>query len=179
MQRKNNILKSSRNGIAMIMAIAVIVIISTIMALSLALTSQTTKQTTDLYLYEQSILLSKSATEYALLRIAQDGACTHTNDLNFIQDSIYDINITAQYIYTAGTCANQYAVVTTPEQNGSVLLDVTVSITDRNITAEEVGVFGRMYLVRFNKDFLEMKFKTTKISLCKLELAEVVKDYDI
>jgi len=56
MQRKNNILKRAKNGMAMIMAIAVIVILVTIMALSITLTSQTTKRTTDVYLYEQSVL---------------------------------------------------------------------------------------------------------------------------
>jgi len=143
MQRKNNILKSSRNGIAMIMAIAVMVIVATIMALSLSLTSQTSKRTVDLYLYEQSVLLSKSATEYALLRIAQDGPCSHANDLNFIQDTFYDINISIEYIYTAGVCASQYATVVTPEQNGSVLIDVTVSVTDDTVTSEPIRYFRR------------------------------------
>ncbi len=150
MQRKNNILtkhsrnKSHRNAMAMIMAIIVIVIIATIMALSIALTSQTVKRTNNLYLYEQASLLAKSATEYALLRIAQDGPCTHTNDLNFVQDNIYDINISVQYIYTAGVCAlNQYATVTTAEQNGSILIDVAVSVTNTNISTEPIRYFRR------------------------------------
>lgn len=147
MQRKNNILKSSRSGMAMIMAIAVIVIVATILALSLSLTMQTSKRTTDVYLYEQAVLLSKSATEYALLRISQDNnatnPCTHTNDLNFIQDVIYDINITVQYIYTSPspcTTAQTYTTVTTPEQNGSVLMDVTVST---NAASEPIRYFRR------------------------------------
>ena len=143
MQRKNNILKSSRNAIAIIMAIAVIVVIGTIMALGLALTSQTSKQTTDLYLYEQTVLLSKSATEYALLKIAQDGACSNANGLHFNQDTFYDVNISIGYIYTAGVCATQYATVTTPEQNGSVVLDVTVSVTDKSVTSEDIRYFRR------------------------------------
>lgn len=150
MQRKNNILNSSRNGMAMIMAIAVIVIIGTIMALSLAMTVQTTKRTADLYLYEQAVLLSKSATEYALLRIAQDNnatsPCTFTGD-NFTQKDIYDINISVRYIYdTPGTCtgALQYATVVTPEQNGSVLMDVTVSVPQsENVATEPIRYFKR------------------------------------
>ncbi len=147
MQRKNNILISARSGIAMIMAISVIVIVATIMALSLALTSQTSKKSSDLYLYEQSVLLSKSATEYALLRIAQDGPCTHINDLNFNQDKFYDINISLLYIYdnTTNPCtaAQTYATVTTPEQNGSVLMDVTVSVTDPTVVSEPIRYFRR------------------------------------
>ena len=132
---------------AMIMAIIAIVIIGTIMALALALNSQTTKQTTDLYLYEQAVLLSKSATEYALLRIAQNDPCTNI-DGNFTQDGIYDINISAQYIYDSNTSCianggTLYTTVTTPEQNGSVLLDVTVSVTDKNVTTEDIRYFRR------------------------------------
>jgi type II secretory pathway pseudopilin PulG len=150
MQRKNGILMkhNHKNGIAMIMAIAVIVIIATIMALSLALTSQTTKRTNDLYLYEQSVLLSRSAAEYALLRIAQDGPCTHVNDLNFIQDTIYDINISIQYIYenitNPCTAAQTYATVVTPEQNGSVLMDISVSVPQSaNVVTEPIRYFRR------------------------------------
>jgi type II secretory pathway pseudopilin PulG len=157
MQRKNNILntsyikhtkRSSRSGIAMIMAIAVIVILATIMALSLALTSQTTKRSTDLYLYEQAILLSKSATEYALLRISQDGECVNHN-LDFSPPSpldYYDINITVWYVYTSPSpCAadRNYTTVTTPEQNGSVLMDVSVSVNDTTIATEPIRFFKR------------------------------------
>lgn len=148
MQRKNSILNSlyikrSRAGIAMIMAIAVIVIIATIMALSLALTSQTTKRTTDLYLYEQAVLLSKSAAEYALLRISQNNGCLNTIP-SFIQDSIYNIDINISYIGTApSACTDYIDDLVTPEQNGSVLMDITVSVTDENITSEPIRYFKR------------------------------------
>jgi len=147
MQRKNSILKKrSRDAMAMLMAIAVIVTMATIMALSLSFSSQTTKQKTDLYLYEQATLLSKSATEYALLKIAQDGPCTHTNDLNFQQDTIFDINISLRYIYTSPSpcsATQTYTTVTTPEQNGSVLMDVTVSVNDTTVSSEPIRYFRR------------------------------------
>lgn len=165
MQRKNSILNSTRNGMAMIMAIMVIVIIGTIMALSLAMTAQTTKRTTDLYLYEQSILLSKSATEYGLLLISQNLPCTDL-DVNFNPDmdndgtnDHYNIDIKMQYIYyddpaTGATNEAQalctanggilYTTVTTPEQSGSVMMDVTVSVLQsENITTEPIRYFRR------------------------------------
>lgn len=134
----------------MIMAISVIVIISTIMALSLAMTAETTKKTTDLYLYEQAVLLSKSAAEYALLQISQNPPCS-VNNLNFTQDSIYNINVDIHYIYTnPSPCIAtpppggiDYFTITTPEQNGSVLMDITVSVTDENITSEPIKYFRR------------------------------------
>jgi type II secretory pathway pseudopilin PulG len=146
MQRKNYLLKRShRSAMAMIMAISVIVIMATIMALTLSLSSQTTKESTTLYLYEQSALYSKSAAEYALLKIAQDGPCSHTNDLNFVQDDIYDINITLRYVYTAPspcTADQTYTTVITDEQNGSVLMDISVSV-DASVSGEPVRYFRR------------------------------------
>lgn len=172
MQRKNYILRTSskhhkgqRNAIAMILAIGTMVILATIMALSISLSSQTTKTTTNYYLHEQTVLLSKSAAEYALLRISQDLPCTHQNfnftpDLNqdgSTLDDIYDINIDLTYIYTGnapctadatldgvGTAASRrYFNITTPAQNGSVLMDITVSVTDVNITSEPICYFKR------------------------------------
>ncbi len=150
MQRKNNLLKSSRSGIAMMMAIAVIVIMATIMALSLSMTTITSKKSIDLYLYEQSFLLSKSATEYALLQIAQNKPCTALADdiLNFKQETIYDINISILYIYDSDIdCTDNggtlYTVVQTAEQSGSAIIEVTVSVTDKTITSEPIRFFRR------------------------------------
>lgn len=143
MQRKNSILNrypcSKRGAFAMIMAIFVIIIISTIMALSISLTTQTSKRTTDIYLYEQAELVAKSATERALLEIANNG-CQNT----FTTDTgMFDVSVTMQYIYTGavGGCTS-YFNITTPEQNGSVLMDVVVS-TKANITTEPIRYFRR------------------------------------
>lgn len=145
----------------MIAAIAVIVILSTIMALSLALNSQSAKRTTDVYLYEQAAILAKSAAEYSLLRIANDGPCSHHNDLHFQHDGMYDINITNRYVYTLnpdGTtvCAGLglgnsdlaantgYTFMANPDTNGTVIMDVTVSVpTTTNITSEPIRYFRR------------------------------------
>ena len=150
MQRKNSILnKKSRDAIAMIMAIGVIVILATIMALSLKLSTQTVKQTTDLYLYEQAELLSKSASEFALLKISENNItanpCGVTN-LTFKENGIYDINISMKYIYTSPSpcaAAQTYTTVTTPEQNGSVLMDVSVSVNDSTVSSEPITYFRR------------------------------------
>ncbi|MEO1953358.1 MAG: hypothetical protein ABGW74_01490 [Campylobacterales bacterium] len=129
MQRKNNILK--KDAMAMIMAIVVIVVISTIMAISLSMTTLTTKKMTDLYLYEQAMIYSKSVAELALLKIAKDG-CQNSFNKNF--DGIYDANVTMQYIYTeeehnktGGKCNEYISYIKTDEQNGSVLMDISVT----------------------------------------------------
>lgn len=158
MQRKNYILKTDprqkragfakkRSGFAMITAIIVVLIISTIMALSLALTAETSKRTADLYLYEQAVLYSKSAAELTLLDIAQNG-CINSKNITFNDvggNPLFDANVTMSYIYTGavGGCTN-YINITTPEQNGSVLMDITVSVRDdANISAEPIHYFRR------------------------------------
>ncbi|MEA3330770.1 MAG: hypothetical protein U9Q29_03650 [Campylobacterota bacterium] len=141
MQRKNNILRSSRNGIAMIMAIAVIVILATIMALSLALTAQTTKRTTDIYLYEQSVLYSKSAAELALLKIAENGPCTTIAP--YTLGGFYDINVSLKYVYKGLSCGgtdDYFTTITTDEQNGSVLMDIRVKT---NVGTKPIRYFRR------------------------------------
>ncbi|MCF6310458.1 MAG: hypothetical protein L3J19_08340 [Sulfurimonas sp.] len=161
MQRKNYLLRNShskyRGGFAMIMAITVIVVIATIMALSLALTTQTTKRTTDTYLHEQAVLLSNSAAEYALLRISQAAPCSipslnFTPDLNqdgLISDDIYDINITMRYIFNApspclATTVDDYFNVVEEETDGTVLMDITVSVpTSKKVSSEPITFFRR------------------------------------
>ncbi|WP_304545456.1 hypothetical protein [Sulfurimonas microaerophilic] len=150
MQRKNSILKSHRNGLAMIMAIIVMVLIGTIGALSLRLITQTTKTTTDIYLYEQASIYAKSAAELTLLKIAKDG-CLNNYLITFgeTSDIQYDANVTMQYIYTNNSgpvgcnVYTQTTPVTTPEQNGSVLMDVTVTLHDVNLTTEPIRYFRR------------------------------------
>jgi len=133
MQRKNNLLKinshKNRGGFAIIMAIAVIIIISTIMALSLSLTTKTSKRTTDIYLYEQAVLYSKSAAELALLDIASNLPCTQTNLTYPFENNLYTAN---------GT--DDYFAITTDEQNGSVLMDITVTT---NAGSEPIRYFRR------------------------------------
>jgi len=141
MQRKNNFLKPKmkKSGFAMIMAITVLVVMATMMAAALSMAAKTTKSTVDLYVYEQSTLLSKSAAEYALLYISKNGCI---DNLNFKHD-YYDINIDMKYVYSAASACEDYFVISTPEQSGSVLMDITVSVTDTNITSEPIKYFRR------------------------------------
>jgi len=156
MQRKNSLLKyfskanpKSHHAMALIMAISVIVIISTIMALSLSLTATTTKKTTDIYLYEQSAILCKSATEYALLQIGQNPPCTYRGS-SFIHKSIYTVSISVSYVYNdARICTKLtpngplYTTVTTAQQSGSALIDVAVGVNNPSISTEPIRYFRR------------------------------------
>ena len=158
MQRKNNLLmplkSRGRKAFAMIMAIIVLIVIGGLMAFSLSLVAQTGKRTTDIYLYEQAVLVSKSAAELALLDIAQANPCTITTR-NYVMDlngdgntnnDIYDVNVTLKYVYSApspcgvGNVNNYFENITTEEQNGSVLMDITVTT---NEGSEPIRYFRR------------------------------------
>ena len=154
MQRKNTVLTScKKNGFAMIMAIIVIVVLTTIMAYTLTLTSKTTKQTTDLYLREQAVLLAQSAAEYTLLAISghDRGANGNTNCLGAVNiqyptsaNPIFDINVTIGYIGL--NCQNGFNYIqniTTPESNGTVLLNITVVSHDTTTSTEPIRYFRR------------------------------------
>ncbi len=127
-----------RRGIAMIMAIAVIVILGTIMALTLALSSDTTKRTVDNYIHEQAILLTRSATELAILEISGTSLANFCNltTLNAVYPSddsnkIFDINTSIHYIgFNCSTNADYIASINTPESNGTILIDVIVTSSD-------------------------------------------------
>ena len=146
MQRKNSLL---RNGMAMIMAVAVLVIIATILALSLSLTTQTTKKTTDLYLYEQAAILSHSAAEYAMLKMSQANPCSIAA-LNFRYNNTFDINATMRYISIAGSACEanaiadgtNYGTTTYLQSNGSVILDIAVTANPTG-TTEPIRYFRR------------------------------------
>jgi len=140
-------------GFAMIMAVVVMIVVATIMAFTLNQTTQTAKRTADMYLYEQVELHAKSAIEYALFVIASDGC---QNSLVFDIDTMYDVNITMQYVYTqarvntAGIACAQYIgganpddFIQTPEQDGSVLMDVRISVDGANGGTEPITYFRR------------------------------------
>jgi len=70
MQRKNNILNKS--GYILIMAIVFLVIIATIMAFSMRITTQDSKMVLNTYIKNQAELYAKNAAEYALYKISKD-----------------------------------------------------------------------------------------------------------
>jgi hypothetical protein len=161
MQRKNYILKQHRRGIAMIMAIAVIVILGTIMALTLQMSSITSKQTINDYLHEQAILLTRSATEFALLAIsARDrsnpalGCLTALNGTYAPNGTaMFNINMTWSYIGLSGGNANNECLpaqnyitnanVADPNSKGSILLDVIVTLADPTLSNEPIRYHRR------------------------------------
>lgn len=124
---------------AMIMAIFLLVVLGTIMALSLSLTGVTTVRTTNNYLHEQALILTSSATEYAILALSGHNTATNgcINSINAQYPSggaaaMFDINITMKYVgySTIVGCSNYITDIDTSDTNGTILMDVVVTSND-------------------------------------------------
>jgi hypothetical protein len=110
-----------RRGISLITAIFIMLAIASIGVALLSLSSATTQQSSDAFLKAQAELLARSATEVAILRIAErdySGSGDQPEDFDFhIRADPFDINATIRFMDTSGH----------PEHNGTAIIDVAVS----------------------------------------------------
>jgi len=120
-----------RRGFSLLVAIIFILTLGIVMALSIALSSQSLEQSAKTYLIEQSQLLAKSATEYAILSAqGHDFSLNCLNNINLNFNNLYDINITIHYIGSnlPPNC-NQFAnSISTKESNLTMVIDTRVYI---------------------------------------------------
>lgn len=126
-----------RNGFTLLSAIFLMVLIAILMMLAFSLSSQTTKQTSDLYLREQAQLLAKSSTELALLAISgHDNSkdCIEQINLQYPHGgTVFDINMSLFYFGNNLPCSPNRILdnaVATAESNGTVLIDTIVTYRD-------------------------------------------------
>ncbi len=129
-----------RKGFSLITALVFMILVATLGALALSLSTTSVKQTSDLYLREQAELLALSATEYAILAIsAHDftgtGNCLNTITSTYTQDgttTLFDINITLYYLgnglpANCSTLTNNLNNIDTNDSNRTVMIDTIVS----------------------------------------------------
>ena len=139
----------------MLTALIFIVLIATLGALALSLSTATVKQTSDLYLREQAELLVQSATEYALLAISGHTINTTNGCLNTINatyptdgaDKLFDINISLYYMGNGlpegcQTLTRNLNNITTTDSNITVVIDTIVSTAD-GISTEPIRLHRR------------------------------------
>jgi type II secretory pathway pseudopilin PulG len=143
-----------RKGFSLLTALLFLILVATLGALALSLSTQTTKQTTDLYLKEQAELLLQSGTEYALLAISAHDFNT-TNCLTQINSTytpdgtqtLFDINISLRYFYegtiNCPTPSNNNASnIVTDDSNMTVMIDTYVT-SNSSITTEPIRLHRR------------------------------------
>jgi len=127
-----------RSGFSMITAIIFIVLVATLGMLALSLSTQTTKQTTDLFLREQAELLAQSATEFALLAfsghdINATNGCLQEINAQYPEagiNALFDINITLRYLGRGLPCDAGFIIdnnITTNDSNLTLIIDTVVT----------------------------------------------------
>ena len=138
-------MRNARKGFTLIMAIWILVAMSSMMALMLSFSSQTLNQTTAIYVREQAQLLSKSATEYALLAISGHNRAAANDCINHINATYspsgitqFDINTTIRYIGLGGLggCSTLPGAenIATAESNGTVIIDTYVTSKNQSVS---------------------------------------------
>ncbi len=139
----------TRKGFGLITAIVVMITVATLMTLMMSLSSSSVKTTVDVYLKEQSELLARSATEYALLAISghnNSNNCIQNIDIGYPEaNPTHEANLTIWYIGTSiPNCAGSILDnnITTPESNLTAIIDVVVNVVAPGIT-EPIRVHRR------------------------------------
>jgi len=134
-----------RKGFSLLTAIIFLVLVATISTLALTLSTQTVKQTTDIFLKTQAELLAKSSTEYAILAMSgHDYSADCLENINSTYDGVFDINISIMYIgnnLPAG-CAQLGTDIVTNDSNRTVIIDTVVTSKD-TITSENIRIHKR------------------------------------
>lgn len=126
-----------RQGFSMLVAIAVIVVISSIGAFILSLSGKMISETTTQFQREQAMLLAKSYTEYAIMAVTankQDSSnCLNSIDANL--SGYYLVHVEISYIGRdlSSSCENVLSSdVTTKRSPLSIIVDVDVKYQDPN-----------------------------------------------
>ena len=133
-----------RKGFSLLTAIVFLVLIATIAALSISLSTQSAKQTGDVKLKSQAELLLRSGTEYALLAISgAPNGCL--KQVNMTYDNMFDINASIMYIgngLSDPNCIQLGSDINTSESNRTVIID-TVVTTKEGIITEPIRLHRR------------------------------------
>jgi len=100
-----------RKGFSLVLAIIVLVIVSSLAAFMVSLSSTSAKITSDVYLKEQAELLMQSATEYSILAALghdNQNSCLENINITYPNSSnpIFDINISLWYIFDSSTASS-------------------------------------------------------------------------
>lgn len=145
MQRQIRTLKmhGRRSAFALIIAVFLMLVISLMLLKMISYSTENAQQVVSDYLLEQAKLAAYGATEFAILAASTDNratACTSqiTMDFPSTGNKLFDVVVNIQYVWlntaipTGSDCSNtsvrgSAVVVTTPEEQGSAYVDVTVT----------------------------------------------------
>lgn len=140
-----------KKGFSLILAIIFILLVASIGALSMAISSSSAKTSVNLFIHEQAKLLADGAAEYAIMKVQQnDFATTCVDEIEIKypnEDSpTFKANISITYIGhkdTIGNCANKI------ESEKTGLQSIIISGQVRSLLDEKSGNFRENFAYSF------------------------------
>jgi len=130
-------LNGQQKAFSMLTAIVVIVLMASVGAFVMSLSSKMVKTTTTQFQREQAMLLAKSYTEYAIMAVMSNDRNSTGNCLDTITGTAlgkYNITVNISYIGSAAevnNCTNILSnAVITPESSVNFIVDVYVRYND-------------------------------------------------
>lgn len=99
-----------KKGFSLILAIIFILLVASIGALSMSISSSSAKTSVNLFIHEQAKLLADGAAEYAIMKVQQNFAttCVDEIEINYPNGTspTFRANISITYIFDGGTIKN-------------------------------------------------------------------------
>lgn len=140
-----------KKGFSLILAIIFILLVASIGALSMAISSSSAKTSVNLFIHEQAKLLADGAAEYAIMKVQQNNfatTCVDEIEINYPNDTspTFRANISITYIgdeKTIEKCANKIV----SEKIG--LQSIIISGQVRSLLDEKSGNFRENFAYSF------------------------------
>ena len=140
-----------KKGFSLILAIIFILLVASIGALSMSISSSSAKTSVNLFIHEQAKLLADGAAEYAIMKVQQNdfsANCVDEIEINYPNDTspTFRANISITYIgdeKTIEKCANKIV----SEKTG--LQSIIISGQVRSLLDEKSGNFRENFAYSF------------------------------
>ena len=142
-----------KKGFSLILAIIFILLVASIGALSMAISSSSAKTSVNLFIHEQAKLLADGAAEYAIMKVQQNdftATCVDEIEINYPNDKdknpTFTANISITYIGDKDTiknCANKI------ESDKTGLQSIIISGQVRSLLDEGANNFRENFAYSF------------------------------
>ena len=140
-----------KKGFSLILAIIFILLVASIGALSMAISSSSAKTSVNLFIHEQAKLLADGAAEYAIMKVQQNNfadTCVDEIEINYPNEDspTFKANISITYIGDGDTikhCANKI------ESEKTGLQSIIISGQVRSLLDEKSGNFRENFAYSF------------------------------
>lgn len=140
-----------KKGFSLILAIIFILLVASIGALSMAISSSSAKTSVNLFIHEQAKLLADGAAEYAIMKVQQNGftaTCVDEIEINYPNEDspTFRANISITYIVDGGTIGNCTDII---DSGKTGLQAIIISGQVRSLLDEKSGNFRENFAYSF------------------------------